>query len=59
MSIIELIIILAVIGLILWVVNRYIPMDPTFKQILNVIVLIAILLWLVSAFFGGFNIRVR
>jgi hypothetical protein len=50
MPVISLIIILAVIGLFLWLVNAYIPMDATIKKILNVVVLIAVILWLLSVF---------
>ena len=50
MSLISLIIVLAVVGVILWLVNRYIPMQPTIKNILNVVVIIAVCLWLLSVF---------
>lgn len=50
MPIISLIVVLAVIGLLLWVVNTYIPMAPPIKTIINVIVLIAVILWLLNIF---------
>ena len=50
MPIINLIIILVVVGVILWVVNSYIPMQPTIKKILNVVVIIAVIIWLLSVF---------
>lgn len=50
MPIIHLIIILAVIGLILWLVNTYIPMQPVVKKVLNVVVVIAVIIWLLSVF---------
>lgn len=52
MSLIYLIVLLAVVGLILWIVNQYVPMPPMFKQILNVVVIIAIVLWLAVTFLG-------
>jgi 1-acyl-sn-glycerol-3-phosphate acyltransferase len=52
MDLISLIVVLVVVGLILWLVNNYIPMDPTVKQILNVVVIIFLVLWLLNAFFG-------
>jgi hypothetical protein len=50
MSLINLIVVLAVVGLLLWAVNRYIPMEARIKSILNVVVIIAVILWLLSVF---------
>lgn len=47
---VNLIITLIVIGLLLWLVNTYIPMDPTIRRIINVIVIIAVVLWLLEVF---------
>ena len=47
---ISLVITLIVIGVLLWLVNNYIPMDGKIKQILNIIVVICVLVWLLSAF---------
>jgi hypothetical protein len=49
-SLLSFIIILVVIGVILWLVNTKIPMDATIKQIITVVVLIAVLLYVLSAF---------
>jgi len=56
MSIIGLIITLVVIGVLLWLVNTYIPMDAKIKQILNVVVVICVVLWLLSVF-GVFSMN--
>ena len=53
MDLISLVIVLIVIGVLLYLVNSYIPMDAKIKQILNVVVVIAVVLWLLYAFFGG------
>lgn len=50
MPLINLIIILVVVGVILWVINSYIPMQPTIKKILNVVVIIVVVIWLLSVF---------
>ena len=50
MPLINLIIILVVVGVILWVINSYIPMQPTIKKILNTVVVIAVILWLLNVF---------
>ena len=41
---------LIVVGVLLWLVNNYIPMDRKIKNILNVVVVIVVVLWLLRAF---------
>lgn len=57
MPIIQVIFILIVIGVILYLVNRYVPMDAKIKTILNWTVVIIVILWLLNLFgiFTGFN----
>lgn len=43
---INLLITLVVVGVILWLVNTYIPMDGKIKSILNIVVVIAVIIWL-------------
>jgi heme A synthase len=50
MSLIHLIVVLVVVGLILWMINRYIPMEARIKSILNVVVIICVILWLLGVF---------
>lgn len=50
MPLINLIITLVVVGLLLWLINSFIPMQRTIKQILNVVVIIVVIIWLLSAF---------
>ena len=50
MPLISLVITLIVVGVLLWLVNTYIPMDGKIKKILNVVVVIAVVIWLLSAF---------
>jgi low temperature requirement protein LtrA len=50
MPLINLVVTLIVVGVLLWLVNSYIPMDRKIKQILNIVVVIAVVLWLLSAF---------
>lgn len=54
MDIMQFVIILIVVGFLLWLVNNYIPMDRKIKQILNVVVVIAVILW-VGNLFGVFD----
>lgn len=46
---INLLITLVVVGIILWLVNTYIPMDGKIKTILNIVVVIAVIIWLLRA----------
>ena len=50
MSLIGLVVTLIVIGVLLWLVNSCIPMQESIKKILNAVVIIAVVLWLLSAF---------
>ena len=49
MPVINLVVVLIVVGLLLWLVNNYIPMDSKIKSILNVVVVIAVVFWLLQA----------
>ena len=50
MSLISLIVTLIVVGILLWLINTYIPMDGKIKKILNVVVVICVVVWLLSVF---------
>ena len=50
MSLISLAITLVVIGVLLWLVNTYIPMAGSIKKILNAVVVICVVGWLLFAF---------
>jgi hypothetical protein len=50
MPLINLIVGLVIVGVLLWLVNNYVPMDGKIKNILNIVVVIAVVLWLLSAF---------
>lgn len=50
MPLISVIIVLLVVGVLLWLVNTYIPMDGKIKNILNAVVVIAVVLWLLQVF---------
>ena len=50
MSLISLVVTLIIVGVLLWLVNTYIPMDAKIKKILNIVVVICVVLWLLSAF---------
>lgn len=50
MSLISLALTLIIVGVLLWLINNYIPMDGKIKKILNVVVVICVVVWLLVAF---------
>jgi hypothetical protein len=50
MPLIQLLEVLIVVGVLLWLVNRFIPMQASIKSILNGVVVIAVVLWLLNVF---------
>jgi hypothetical protein len=50
MPLLQILIVLIVVGVLLWLVNRFIPMQGTIKSILNAVVIICVVLWLLNIF---------
>ena len=50
MPLMSLVLTLIVVGVLLWLVNTYIPMDGKIKKILNAVVVICVVVWLLYAF---------
>ncbi len=50
MPLIQILLALIVVGVLLWLVNRFIPMANSIKSILNAVVVIAVVLWLLNIF---------
>ena len=50
MSLIGLVLTLVVVGILLWLLNNYVPMDHKIKTIINVVVVIVVILWVLQAF---------
>ena len=62
MSLIGVVITLVVVGVLLWLVNNYVPMDGKIKRIINIVVVIVVVIWLLQALglLGSLqNIRIR
>ena len=62
MSLISVVVVLVVVGVVLWLINTYIPMAGSIKSILNVVVIIFVAIWLLQAFgvlghINGINIK--
>jgi hypothetical protein len=50
MPLVTLVITLIIVGVLLWLVNTYIPMDGKIKKIINVVVVIVVIIWLLRVF---------
>jgi hypothetical protein len=50
MPLMQVILVLIAAGVLLWLVNNYIPMDGKIKTILNVVVVVVLVVWLLQAF---------
>jgi hypothetical protein len=50
MPLVHVVLVLVVVGVLLWLVNSYIPMAGSIKSILNAVVVIAVVLWLLTVF---------
>jgi hypothetical protein len=57
MSLVTIVITLIVVGVLLWLVNSYIPMDGKIKKILNIVVVVVVVLWLLNVFGVLGNLR--
>ena len=61
MSLLSLILTIVVVGVVLWLINTYVPMQSTVKSILNIVVVIVLIVWLLNAFglIGPLNRPIR
>jgi hypothetical protein len=50
MPLIQVVLTLVAVGVLLWLVNRFIPMQGSIKSILNGVVVIAVVVWLLNVF---------
>lgn len=50
MSLIGLVLTLVIVGVVLWLINSYVPMDAKIKTIVNVVVVVVVVIWLLQAF---------
>ncbi len=50
MPLLNVVLVLVVVGVVLWLINNYIPMAASIKKILNVVVIIVVILWLLRVF---------
>ncbi len=50
MPLVQIVMVLIVVGVVLWLINRFIPMAGSIKSILNAVVVICVVLWLLDVF---------
>jgi len=50
MSLLTLIIVIVAVGVALWAINKYLPMQADMKKLLNIVALVVVVLWLLGAF---------
>lgn len=50
MPLLTVLIVLIVAGVLLWLINNYIPMDKKIKNILNIVVVVILIIWLLNIF---------
>ncbi|MCL4481928.1 MAG: hypothetical protein M1445_04825 [Bacteroidetes bacterium] len=50
MSLLSILISIIVVGVVLWIINTFIPMDRQIKRIFNLVVVVALIIWLLKAF---------
>ena len=61
MSLLSIILVIVVVGVLLWAINSFVPMDSKVKSILNIVVVLLLIFWLLQTFGlidGLANIRV-
>jgi hypothetical protein len=50
MTLVNIAAVLVVVGLVLWLINTYIPMAGGMKSLLNVVAFVVVLVWLLQGF---------
>jgi hypothetical protein len=50
MPLLSILLVIIVVGVLLWIINTFIPMDRRIKQIFNVVVVIILIVWLLRVF---------
>lgn len=50
MPLLTILLVIIIVGVLLWAVNTYIPMDHKIKNILNIVVVIIVIVWLLKVF---------
>ena len=49
MPLVNIVIALIIVGVVLWLINTFIPMANSIKTILNVVVVVSVVIWVLQA----------
>jgi hypothetical protein len=49
-TLVNIVVILVVVGLVMWLINTYIPMAGAIKSLLNIVVFVVVLIWVLQIF---------
>ncbi|MFZ0246995.1 MAG: Thivi_2564 family membrane protein [Candidatus Binatus sp.] len=50
MTLVQIVVVLVLVGLVMWLINTYIPMAGAIKSLLNIVVFVVILIWILQTF---------
>jgi hypothetical protein len=50
MTLVNIVVVLVVVGLVMWLINTYIPMAAGIKSLLNIVVFVVVVVWLLQGF---------
>jgi hypothetical protein len=50
MTLVDIVLVFVVIGLVMWLINSFIPMAGGIKSLLNVVVFVVVLIWILRVF---------
>jgi len=49
MTLVSLLVVLVILGMVMYLINVYLPMDPKFKTLANVVVIVFVIIWLIQS----------
>jgi len=50
MSLLSILLVIIIVGVVLWLINNFIPMDRKIKRIFNIVVVVVLIIWLLKVF---------
>jgi len=50
MTLLDMVLVLLVVGLLMWLINQYVPMAGGIKSLLNIVVFVVVLIWILQIF---------
>jgi hypothetical protein len=50
MPLVNIVLIIVLVGLVMWLINTYIPMAAGIKSLLNIVVFVVVLIWVLRIF---------